>query len=86
VDLVADYAGIEIAGRKLDEIEATLLNLSHTPHVGSLRHEIYPNLRAIPVAEKGVISFIVDDDEKEVLILAITYTGADWISRMSDRT
>ncbi len=84
-DLVADYAGIEIATRKLDEIESTLKNLSHTPHIGSLRHEIYANLRAIPVAGKGVISFIVDDDEKTVLILAITYAGADWIGRMPDR-
>ena len=86
VDLIAEFAGVAVAERKLNDVEASLKNLSDTPHIGSLRHEIYPNLRAIPVAEKGVISFIVDDDQKEVLILAITYAGADWISRMSDRT
>ncbi len=86
VDLVADYAGVDVAEHKLDEIETTLRNLSHTPHIGSLRHEIYPDLRAIPVAGKGVITFIVDDEDKTVLILAITYAGADWVARMPGRS
>ena len=81
VDLIADYAGSDIALRKLDEIEKTLRGLAQTPHIGSLRHDILPDLRAIPTARKGVVSFIVNDETKEVLIISITYAGADWISR-----
>ena len=61
VDLIADYSGVETAFQKLEQIEATMKSLTKTPHQGSLRHEIYPNLRAIPTARKGVICFIVDD-------------------------
>lgn len=85
IDLIADYAGKETASHKLAEIEATIRGLGQTPHVGSLRHEIYPKLRAIPTAGKGVISFIVDDDTQEVLIVSVTYAGADWINRARHR-
>lgn len=85
VDLVAEYAGADTALRKLAEIEPTLRNLAQTPQIGSLRPEILPNLRAIPTARKGVVSFVVDDNTREVLVLSITYAGADWISQMHRR-
>lgn len=85
IDMIAEYAGAEIALRKLAEIETTLRGLAQTPHIGSLRHDIFPNLRAIPTARKGVVSFVVDDDAKEVLVISITYAGADWISRSRPR-
>ena len=86
VDLLVEFAGIEVATRKLDDIERTVLNLSETPHIGSLRNEIYPDLRAIPAAQKGVITFVVDDEEQAVFIVSITYAGADWIQRIHRRT
>jgi len=85
VDLIAEYAGVDVALRKLEEIEATLRGLAQMPHIGSLRHDIFPDLRAIPTARKGVVSFVVDDDRKEVLVISITYAGADWISRAGKR-
>jgi len=42
-----------VAERKLGEIEVALFSLSSTPHKGSMRHEIYPNLRAITIVEKA---------------------------------
>ena len=60
--------------------------LSVLPHVGTIRSEIYPNLRAIPAAKKGVIAFVVDDKKLEVLVVAITYAGADWMQLTRDRT
>ena len=86
VDLIAEYAGIGVANRKLTEIETTLNNLSHTPHVGSTRDDIYPGLRAIPTARKGVIAFTIDTNEKSVFVVSITYVGADWIERTPKRT
>jgi toxin ParE1/3/4 len=86
VDLIAEYAGSTIAAQKLDQIEASVQKLAQTPHVGSLRHEIYPDLRAIPTARKGVIAFVVDDEAQVVFIVSITYAGADWITRSQNRT
>lgn len=83
--LIADYSGFEIAYDKLNAIEARLLGLAATPHVGSLRDEILPGLRAIPAARKAVIAFQVDDAASEVYVLCVVYAGADWIGRSAAR-
>jgi plasmid stabilization system protein ParE len=83
---ILDYAGPEVAARKLVEIEAAIATLKATPHKGSLRDEIAPGLRAIPASKKAVIAFTVDDDAAEVLIYAVTYGGADWAMRSSMRS
>lgn len=80
--LIADYAGSDIALTKLAQIKASISSLKKTPHIGSLRNDISPGLRAIPAAGKGVIVFTVDDDLKMVRLVSITYAGADWLSRM----
>lgn len=85
VVLILDYAGSTSASRKLSEIETSIKALAATPHVGSLRHDIYPSLRAIPTARKGVISFVVDDQAETVFIVSITYAGADWIKKLPRR-
>ena len=83
---IIDYAGPEVAARKLAEIEAAIATQKTTPHKGSLRDEIAPGLRAIPAGRKVVIAFLVDDEVGDVLIYAITYGGADWIKRTSARS
>ena len=83
---IVDYAGPEVAARKLDEIEATIATLMVTPHKGSLRDEIAAGLRAIPAGRKAVIALVVDDDAREVLIYAVTYGGADGVRRSSARS
>jgi len=83
---ILDYAGPDAAVRKLVEIEVAIATLKVTPHKGSLRDEINPGLRAIPAGRKAVIAFVVDDDQREVLIYAVTYGGADWAMRSSARS
>lgn len=83
---ILDYAGPEVAARKLVEIEAAISTLKETPHKGSLRDEIAPGLRAIPAGRKAVVAFTVDDDTAEVLIYAVTYGGADWTMRSRARS
>lgn len=83
---ILDYAGPDVAARKLGEIEAAITTLKSTPHKGSLRDEIAPGIRAIPAARKAVVAFVVDDDAREVLIYAVTYGGADWIRRTGARS
>ena len=82
---IIDCAGPDVAARKLAEIEAAIATLRDTPHKGSLRGEIAPGLRAIPAGRKAVIAFVVDDDAAEVLIYAVTYGGADWAMRSTQR-
>ena len=85
VEWVLDYAGSEAADRTLTEIERTITGLAHTPHMGSIRDETAPGLRAIPAGRKAVVAFTVDDKAFEVLIHAVTYAGADWVARMPQR-
>ena len=85
VDMLAEFAGAEVAKRKLSEIESSIKKLSVTPHTGSIRNDIYPHLRAIPVAGKGVITFIVDDQKQQVRIISLTYAGANWVNKLAAR-
>lgn len=82
---ILGYAGPDIAGWKLAEIEEAIATLRDTPHKGSIRDEIAPGLRAIPAGRKAVIAFVVDDEAAEVLIFAVTYGGANWVSRSKAR-
>lgn len=83
---IIDYAGPEVAARKLSEIQAAIATLKTTPHKGSLRDEIAPGLRAIPAGRKAVIAFVVDDDAAEVFVYAVTYGGANWAMRSGARS
>lgn len=83
---ILDYAGPDVAARKLAVIEAAIATLKAPPHKGSLRDDISPGLRAIPAGRKAVVAFVVDDDAGEVLIYAVTYCGADWAMRSSARS
>ena len=83
---IIDHAGVEVAHRKLNEIEQATMDLAHLPHRGSIRDDVVPGLRAIPAARRAVIAFTVDDAEAEVLVQAVTYGGADWAARTRSRT
>lgn len=82
---IGDYAGYDIAEQKIDQIEISLRSLCDFPHIGTIRNEIYPGLRVIPAAGNAVICFAVDEDEREVFVICITYGGADWEARVQDR-
>ena len=85
VDLLLYYADPDVAERKIEQIEETIQALSELPHIGSLRDDIHPGIRAIPTAGKGVIAFRVDDAQKIVYIISITYADADWMYRLRAR-
>lgn len=84
-ELIEDYAGPQVARRKLAEIAEATQSLRSLPHRGTKRDHILPGLRAIPAARRAVIAFTVDDIAQEVYVMAITYGGADWIGRSSLR-
>jgi len=84
-EIVADYSGFSVAKKKLGEIESAVFSLADTPKKGSIRSELGVAVRAIPAGRKGVVVFEVDDTTTTVFVLAITYGGADWISKFEDR-
>ena len=81
--MLASYAGRTVAQTRMAEIEAALASLRELPHKGTLRHEIAPNLRAIPAAEKAVIAFTVEGGT--IFVHAITYGGTNWQGRVRRR-
>lgn len=82
---ITDHVGAHVAHRKLAEIEQAITDLSHVPHMGSVRDDMAPGLRAIPAGRKAVVAFTVDDTAQEVFIHAVTYGGADWMGRSRSR-
>lgn len=85
VDYIAAYAGERAAARVLDSLEAAIRRLADTPHLGTIRDEIAPGLRAIPAGRRGVIALTVDDTSRTVFVHAVTYAGADWMARATTR-
>lgn len=85
VDFISNYAGIEVGLAKVDEIIGFIDKLADFPHIGTVRTDIGPALRAIPASEKAVVCFTVDDKTKVIRIVCISYAGADWTSRVKER-
>ncbi|WP_116134566.1 type II toxin-antitoxin system RelE/ParE family toxin [Tropicimonas sp. IMCC34043] len=84
-DWIAERAGEARAVAILDEIGAKIRALETLPQRGSLRDEIAPGLRAIPVARRGVLVFTIDEAQAEVLVHAVSWGGADWIGAVGRR-
>jgi len=82
---VGDYAGYKIAEAKIDAIETSFRALKALPHIGSKRDEICPGLRVTTAATKAVVCFKVDETDRAVFIICVTYAGADWVSRVNER-
>ncbi|MGF1476987.1 MAG: type II toxin-antitoxin system RelE/ParE family toxin [Geminicoccaceae bacterium] len=78
-ELIGEFAGRDVARRKIREITQTIQSLATTPHIGSIRDEIAPGLRALPAGNRGVVVFTVSDAERCVLVYAVTYGGGDWM-------
>lgn len=69
---ITDYAGPVSAARRLDEIERVISSLADVPHKDIVRTEIGSSVCAIPAGGKGVVVFTLDDEQHQVLILAVT--------------
>ena len=74
-----------VAG-KIAALDRDVDALGDNPHRGSRRDEIFPGLRAIPSAGKGVIAFEINETSRVVRILSITWGGADWMRTIAQRT
>jgi plasmid stabilization system protein ParE len=82
---IQTYSSTASSERKIRAIENRISRLRRFPHVGTIRDDIFPGLRAIPVAEKGVICFQVDDTIRTVFIICIAYAGSNWVDAIEGR-
>jgi len=62
----------------LREIRQRITGLGGVPHIGTVRNDVVPGLRAIPAVEKATICFTVNDETRTVKIICVTYAGQDW--------
>lgn len=85
-DLISNYSGLEIAQTKVDEIVMFAEKLRDFPHIGTIRSDIHPGLRAIPASDKAVICFTVDEPTKTIYVICVSYGGADWQQKVRERS
>lgn len=80
------YSGPEVAARRIEQITGVARNLASFPHRGADRSDVAQGLRPIMAADQNaVLTAMVDDNAREVLILAVAYGGEDWMSKSHDR-
>ena len=84
-DWIADFSGRRVANKITRDIQSAINSLRTWPERGNLQPHIGPKIRAIPVGEKAVITFEVDQEHRIVLIYTVTDGGQDWESRTRDR-
>lgn len=82
---LADLIGEPGARSHIVAIGRDIRKLAQVPHRGTVRDAPIAGVRAIPVGG-ATVAFTVNDDLREVLILSVTWGGADWMQRVQRRT
>lgn len=76
---LTEYSDAEVARRRVDQIRSTCQSLTDFPYRGAPRSEVHPGLRMIPAADNNaIISYFVDEAEKQVTIVVVRFAGGDW--------
>jgi toxin ParE1/3/4 len=75
-DYISRQAGLAVAGRYIDRIEAACLALADFPERGTRRDDILPGLRTIGFERRATIAFRVL--KARVEIVTIAYGGRDY--------
>ena len=64
------------ARNRIIDIEQSVLSLGRAPHQGTRRPDLLPDLRSV-TKNRAILYFTVDDDQKQVRVLAIFFGGQD---------
>jgi plasmid stabilization system protein ParE len=83
---VRGYTNEQTARQRLRLNRTSIRALSELPYRGASRNDIVPGLRILPIDDQTVVSYLIDEQGKEILILFISFAGADWISRSVERS
>ena len=72
-DYIAARAGMSIAARFVDRIEAYVMGFAHTPERGTRRDDLRRGLRTVGFRRRATILFEVDRVRKRVIIHGVYY-------------
>ena len=67
---------IDHAAARIEGIQDAMEALAKTPHIGTLRPDLLPGVRAV-AQDRAIFDFETDDAARRVLILAIFFGGQD---------
>lgn len=82
---IYDRSGyVDRAWAYIDRIEARAQKLAATPHIGARYDHITPGLRMVPFERSARIFFIVNDVDRTVTLIDVTYRGQ--LLRIDDKT
>lgn len=84
-DYIASKAGPSVAQRFVERLMKACRSLDLGPHRGAKREELGKGIRAFGVERKATIVFSIDDEERDVKIIAVLYGGRDIAKAIKDR-
>lgn len=84
-DHLSTMTGRDFADAFVARIISHCEGFAHTPHRGSLRHEIRPGMRVVGWRRTITICFAVDDAARRVDIVGVFYRGRDVMGAMRER-
>jgi plasmid stabilization system protein ParE len=74
-EYLASKSSPEISGRYIEGLILECESLSLTPHRGTKRSDLRPNMRVIGHQRSAAIVFRIEEDMRAVVILAVMYRG-----------
>jgi len=72
------------ADARIRKIEDAMTRLGAVPHQGTLCEEVLPRLRRV-TKEMAILYFIADDEQLEVRVLAVFFSGQDHLRHIVER-
>lgn len=74
--------GSEIALRKLEELEESILHLGNNPNIGTIPryHILRQQGYKVLILEKNLVFYKVDDERKRVIIYAVVDQRQDYLN------
>jgi plasmid stabilization system protein ParE len=82
---VAERAGLGTADRLVDRLERACWSLETAPHRGTLLEELGSGIRSMGYKKRATIVFRVDDNMRQVVVVAVLYGGRDIAKAMEER-
>lgn len=75
---------LERAAGRVRELRSSVRRLTETPHIGTLRSDIYPGIRFLR-RDKAAIWFLPAADRQTIIVAAIFFGAQDHIRHMMRR-
>jgi toxin ParE1/3/4 len=80
-DCIAERAGVDVASRYIDRLEAYCSGFEFAAERGQRRDDLRPGLRVVGFERRIAIAFEVSNGE--VTILRLYYGGRNWMSHQN---